>query len=465
MKAFGLALLVFSTIAMTESRATPIRVTAPSASEKPVPAVVNTKQPIFNVTEWRKHPGGPLTEPYFLQSQLYEMEIELVEIPKTREKVEAFMRIFDKAGNLLTASEIEIKLRGFTSLNFLKKQYGISLVNKRGKSKEASLLGMPAAEDWVLSAPFNDKSLVRDILAYNVSNKIGRHAPRTRIVSVTMLVEGQEPERMGIYVLTEKNDIGPGRIPIPKKDKDGNTAFVAAFDHPQDGDNIVWSGRETDVILDYPKAEKLSVEQHEEFMAKFNAVEERVTSPWGEAWDTIFDDLLDLDTAVDFFLVQEFARNIDAYRLSSIFYIPPKGKVHFGPVWDFNIAFGNATHENGVQYHGWRALEKGVWFGALFHHPEFCKAVKYRWIMARWDGSLSNDTVFNIIDKQKGVMSPIAAENFAKWPSLGKYLWPNPYWLATWDEEVDALKSWISLRTQWMDHEIRNMNCRGDPSY
>lgn len=448
MKFLSCALLFLAFLSGTLAHARPIL----------LPDVVMGNPPFFPIKEWMNHTGGAKLEPYFLQDQLYHFDIELVAIPTNRDKVKALLKISDSQGAVLTESDIEIKLRGYTSMNFLKKQYGFTLLDKKGKEKDMSLLAMPAAEDWVISAPFNDKSLLRDILAYNVSNLLGRHAPRTRIISLTMHVLGQEPERMGIYVLTEKNTIGPGRIDIPKKNALG-TSFLALFDHPHEGDNVVWRGRDTDLILDYPSPKKLTPAQTEEFLTIFHDVEARVTAASGESWDRIFDERLDLQSAVDFFVVQEFARNIDGFRLSSAIYIPPQGKVHFGPVWDFNIAFGNASHENGVQYDGWRALEKGVWFGALLKHPVFCRAVKERWTEGRLSGALSSDTAFDIIDRHAEIMAPLADENFAKWPSLGRYLWPNPYWLNTWDEEKDALKSWVSLRTQWLDQAVRELSC------
>lgn len=417
-----------------------------------------TQDPFFPVQEWKNHAGGPLLEPYFLQNQLYSININLAEMPTSKAKVDASLSITDSSGKALAKSQITIRLRGYTSLNFPKKQYGITLVNDAGKDQAAALLSMPAGEEWVLSAPYNDKSLLRDVLTYNLSNLLGRHAPRTRTVSLTFTVPGQEPERVGLYVLTEKNTFGKGRIDILKKNAKG-TSFLATFDHRHDGDNVVWGGRETEVILEYPALEKITPAQTEEFMAVFNDVENRVTAQSGPAWDNIFNERLDLSSAVDFFVMQELSRNIDGFRLSSPFYIPPQGKVFFGPLWDFNIAYGNATHENGVQYDGWRSQEKGVWFGPLLSHPVFCEAAKVRWADARADGTLSNDTIFNIIDKQAAIMAPLTAENFERWPSLGSYLWPNPYWMATWDEEKDVLKSWISLRTQWLDAAYKALNC------
>jgi len=416
------------------------------------------KPPIFPVLEWQSHRGGPLKEPFFLQTQPYTVEVALDAKPTSKEKIAATFTINDGNGEVLTDRKISIKLRGFTSLDFPKKQYGINIVNDQGKDAPISILGMAAADEWVLSAPYNDKSLLRDILTYNLSNLIGRRAPKTRIVNLILNVTGQAPENMGIYVITEKNTFGPGRIDVPKKNEKG-TAFLATFDHQHEGDNVIWSGRETDVILEYPSLEKITPEQSKEFLTKFNDVEALVSNPKGQGWDNIFEDHLDLSSAVDFFIIQELARNIDGFRLSSSFYIPPKGKIFFGPLWDFNIAYGNASHENGIQYEGWRSQEKGVWFGPLLAHPKFCKAMTARWTAARSEGSLSNDTIFNVIDQQAKIMEPLVEQNFKRWPSLGKHLWPNPYWLASWQDEKDALKSWISLRTEWMDKTVAALDC------
>ena len=416
------------------------------------------KLPLFDLQEWRKHPGPPAQEPYFLQQQLYTMVIEAPNWPDSDEKMPASFTISNASGAVINTSKTTIKVRGYTSRNFDKKQYGLSLVDDAGADKKASLIDMPAAEDWVLSAPFNDKSLLRDITAYNLSNKLGRHAPRTRILALEMKISGVS-EKMGIYVLTEKNTFGPGRIEVPKKSAE-DTAFQASFDHKHEGDKILWKGRGTDLILEYPSAEKITPEQEKEFRKIFGDVEARMKNPSGPRWDKVFDDRLDLASAVDFFIVQELARNPDGFRLSSGIYIPPKGKIYFGPPWDFNIAFGNDKDENGVQTDGWRSKEKGIWFQVLFNHPQFCNALKTRWTEARRTGAISNDTIFGIIDQHAAVMEPLAAENFTKWPSLGLELWPNPYWLKTWEGERDALKSWISLRTQWLDKAIAQLTCQ-----
>lgn len=415
--------------------------------------------PTFPVEEWKSHEKGPKLAPYNVQDQLYDVTLSLPEIPMTKDKIVAVMTIKDASGKILKTTSAKVGVRGFTSFNFPKKQYSVSLLDKNGEDDKLSLLGMTKAEDWVLSAPYNDKSLLRDILTYSAANQLGQHAPNTRIVNLTMAVPGRDPRPMGVYVLTEKNTIGKGRVDIPKKDAEGNTAFQATFDHWHEGDNVVWRGRGSELIMEYPSFDKITEAQTQEFLTVFNDVDTRLSNPSGPQWNSLFEDRLDLATAVDFFLLQEMGRNADGYRLSSGIYLPPKGKIHFGPLWDFNLAYGNATHENGVQWDGWRAKEYGVWFEVLMDHPKFCSAAKTRWIQARKDGRLSNTTLFGIIDANAAIMAPRVDENFKLWGGLGQYLWPNPYYLATWDREVDALKSWLSLRTEWMDKAVAEWNC------
>lgn len=101
-----------------------------------------------------------------------------------------------------------IELRGHSSLAFPKKQYGLELRDRRGEGRDAGLLGMPKDDDWVLSAPYTDKSLMRNALAYETARQsFGRYAPRTRYVEVVL-----NGRYRGVYVLTQKLELGKGRI-------------------------------------------------------------------------------------------------------------------------------------------------------------------------------------------------------------------------------------------------------------
>src|SRR4051812_47144509 len=91
-----------------------------------------------------------------------------------------------------------IEIRGSSSQQFPKKQYGVQLQDANGDDVEAALLGLPKEEDWIFSAPYNDKTLMRDVLAYKLANDLGEYAPRTKYVELQL-----NGSYNGIYVLIE----------------------------------------------------------------------------------------------------------------------------------------------------------------------------------------------------------------------------------------------------------------------
>ena len=118
-------------------------------------------------------------------------------------KVKAHM----KAGNY--DGPIGIKLRGNSSLSFNQKKYTIELRDNDGNEVDAPLMGMPAHSDWVLLAPYNDVSAVRDPLAFQLWRDMGHWGPRTRMVELTL-----NGEYCGIYILSEAIKRGEQRVKI-----------------------------------------------------------------------------------------------------------------------------------------------------------------------------------------------------------------------------------------------------------
>ena len=117
------------------------------------------------------------------------------------------------------AGPIKIKPRGFSSLRNPKKSYAVETLDSEGDSAGVSLLGMPADSDWVLYAPYSDKTMIRDVLAYELSNKLGHYASRTRFVEVFINDTTNKLSRAhyaGVYVLEEKIKIAPSRVALHK---------------------------------------------------------------------------------------------------------------------------------------------------------------------------------------------------------------------------------------------------------
>lgn len=119
----------------------------------------------------------------------------------------------------------ELNLRGNTSLRYLKRSFTLKTKDDAGRSKSVPLLGFPEDNDWVLYAPYPDKTLLRDVLTYDLSRQLGRYASRTKFVELFLnQVGGRMSKRhyMGVYVLEEKIKRGKGRVPIQKLKVDDN---------------------------------------------------------------------------------------------------------------------------------------------------------------------------------------------------------------------------------------------------
>jgi hypothetical protein len=135
-------------------------------------------------------------------------------------KIAANMKIiFNGSGKLNTPSDpgnvyngnVGIEIHGAYSATFPQKSYGIESKDKAGNKLNVSLLGMPEENDWILLANYNDKTFMRNMLAFEISRRLGHYAPRTQLVEVIL-----NNEYRGIYILTEKIKRDKGRVNIAK---------------------------------------------------------------------------------------------------------------------------------------------------------------------------------------------------------------------------------------------------------
>ncbi|KAA3632443.1 MAG: T9SS C-terminal target domain-containing protein, partial [Bacteroidetes bacterium] len=172
-----------------------------------------------------------------------------------------------------------------------------------------------------------------------------------------------------------------------------------------------------------------------------------------------YTDYIELGTFVDNFIVNEVSRNLDAYRLSTYFYKDKNSKIVAGPLWDFNLSFGNGDYCNGEAYTGWMYEEycgdgNPFWWANMLSDSLFLKTLKCRWSELR-QTTLSTPYLLNFIDSMATELELPAQRNFTRWPTLGSYVWPNPWpYPETYEEEISTLKLWIINRMSWMDGMI-----------
>jgi hypothetical protein len=178
---------------------------------------------------------------------------------------------------------------------------------------------------------------------------------------------------------------------------------------------------------------------------------------------TGFKPFLDLPSTIDFMLVNEIGKNIDGFVFSTYMYKEKDsdgGKLHMGPLWDFNLAFGNVNYLANAQFAPgwmWNDQYRMFWFRRMMQDPAFAAQMKCRWTELR-TSFLTNDYFINKIDSIANVLDAAQQRNYMRWPILGTYVWPNQYIGATYADELNFLKTWILERLSWMDANMPG-NC------
>lgn len=365
-----------------------------------------------------------------------------------------------------------IKIRGASSAGFPKRQYAFEIRDDHGADKAVELLGMPEESDWILHAPYSDKTLMRNYLTYGLANEMGRYAARCRYVELylnTGAAEVGSATYAGVYILMERIKGDPARVDIAKLEPYHNAepeitgGYLICRDRPEAGEYSMSTTRGfKDLILQEPDSYEATPQQKNWIQQHLNAVENVLFSSTytdpvvGYAAD------LDADSFIDTHLLVQACKNIDGIRLSGFFYKDRGGKIVIGPPWDYNLAHGNADYLDGWNPTGWYdvasagASDSYIWFGRLFTDQNYRLRYADRWFQLR-ETVFRTDKVAAQVDQIAAMLNEAQQRNFTRWPVLGTYLWPNPAGYAqrtTYQAEVDWMKTWQAARYNWMDSQI-----------
>ena len=400
-----------------------------------------------------------------------------LEIPD-EPKIEAEMKIIDNGDgelNHITDSvyayddKIGIEIRGSSSQMFPKKSYGFETRDSAGENNDVALLGLPKENDWVLYAPYSDKTLLRNVLVYKLANQLGVYASRSKFCEVIL-----NGKYIGVYVLLEKIKRNKNRVNIKKLEPEDNAddaltgGYIVQIDRV-DNTKAGWyspykpranNSAKVWYVIEYPKTGDLIPEQEnyiKTYVTNFEAVMNRAdyNNPF-----TGYYDLININTFIDFYLINEFSKNVDAYRLSTFMYKDrdsKDGKLCLGPVWDFNLAFGNGDYDFAYLSSGWEAyvnnnsdLLSPFWVAKLISDPLFLNNFKARWNELK-NTVFNYDSISNYIDTQTILIENARERNFQTWPVIGTYVWPNYYIGISYKDEIDYLKNFIKDRTSWIN--------------
>ncbi|MGB9415094.1 MAG: CotH kinase family protein [Acidobacteriaceae bacterium] len=338
---------------------------------------------------------------------------------------------------------ITIKGHGNTTWAMPKKPYTLKLDSK------APLLGMPSSKSWILLANYDDKSLLRNALAFELADRLGQvWAPRSVFVEIFLNAQYE-----GVYELTEKIDIAKNRLNITEMDdtdnsgKDLTGGYLLEIDVHR-GEDFTWlSPGDVNYGIDDPDP---ATGQQSTYIENYvNTAEAALysanfTDP-GTGWPAYWD----ADSMIQWYLDEELMGNNDSVFWSSIYLYKDRNdpRLYMGPVWDFDISAGNVNYNPIVSpTQPW--LTNSFYVKRLLEDPAFKADVKTKWAAVK---ATELDTLPAWIDQEAAALQQAQQNNFQRWPILGEYVWPNSEVANTYPGEVTFLKSWITQRVAWMD--------------
>ena len=162
---------------------------------------------------------------------------------------------------------------------------------------------------------------------------------------------------------------------------------------------------------------------------------------------------IDIDSFVDWYLISEITKNVDSKSFSSMFLnVLPGEKIKMGPLWDFDLSFGNVDYADSRYAEGWW-VKYHPWYERLFQDPDFVDRVKVRFAYFKDN----QDFILDKIDTYAQQLQWAQQENDNKWQTLGIYVWPNPVIFGTYQEEVDHMKAWYVDRMTWLDNALTDL--------
>lgn len=373
---------------------------------------------------------------------------------------------------------IGIELRGSSSQGFPKKSYGIEIWDALNNDLDTSLFGMPSESDWILNANYTDKSFMRNVLSYDRSRAMGYYASRIQYCEV--IFNGRYA---GIYIFMEKIKRDPGRVDIAKLTPADTTGddltggYILKIDKTTGSPGGGWTtlynpptgGPKPTIQHEYPDATEILPVQVQYIKSYCDSFEIALNGVNFTNPATGYRHFIDVASWVDYFILNEFSKSVDGYRISTFFYKDKNsngGLMKMGPVWDYDIAWGNADYHDGNVTSGYAynyvhpgsGQQVPFWWNKLLQDPYFRNTLRCRWEDLRLN-LLSTTVLHNWIDSVGLYLDESQIRNFERWPILGVYVWPNPSPIPTDYAGVkQELKNWITNRSNWLDANIPG-NC------
>ena len=398
---------------------------------------------------------------------------------KNREIIDAY-RIFanmkiikrpDGTANYLTDSnipqylnydgKIDIEIRGSSSQSLPKKPYGLSTLLEDNSNNNVSLLDMPKENDWILNSLAYDPSLIRDYISYNLSRQMGNYAARTAYCEVIINNKYQ-----GLYLLQEKIKADSNRVNILRMTTTDNTlpnisgGYITKADKTTGDDPVAWTmpsySWPPDFIHDLPNPDEVTTQQNDYIKDQFFSLAS-TSKVNNSSFSNGYPSFIDVPSFIDFMILNELASNADGYQFSTYFHKDRNGKLRAGPIWDFNLTYGNDLFDSGYDRSKtdvWQFSDGGN-DGAIFWTDLYNNATFKCYLSRRWNQLLESGQPLNyailvqFIDKTVNIISEALVRENQKWRRIPDH-----------SLEITNLKAFLSTRISWMTNRLGSFsNC------
>jgi len=358
--------------------------------------------------------------------------------------------------------EIMIRVRGHSSRRFEKPNYFLRFVNSDGTNNAQEFLGMDAHHEWALHGPFLDKTLIRNYMWYNIAGEIMEYSPNVRFcelivngeyrglyLALEMITAGKEGARLNLQVNKKDNTFSGYALRLDWGDTEEENKFYPFTNYT--------TRAKTQHELVYPGAKNMTPELKEAIKNEFSLFEKTLYSYDYKSDKYGYENYIDVDSFVDYFLINELTCNYDAGSLSTYMYKDVDGKYKMC-VWDFNSAC-DFYQESAVPTDDFR-LVSALWYQMFFKDPDFTDRVIERYYELR-KTVFSEEYLFDFIDGTVEYLDTAIDRNFEKWGyTFDKeydLLHPSARNPRTYEESITQLKNFLTKRIAFMDENIESL--------
>ncbi len=344
-------------------------------------------------------------------------------------------------GDVMEAN-LRIRGRGNSTWGQPKKPYRLQFDDK------ISFFGEHKDKSWVLLANYCDKSMLRNDLAFYIG-KTSRLNWTSSSHFVDLVLNGSY---QGTYQLAEKVEISKHRVDA------GDDGFLVEVEARAADDSLgTWfyvpyiaysiEIKEPDVAVNSPEYHYIR-----NYMIDAS---EALFSPNFRDPDKGWQKYLDMESFVDWYLIHEIAKNEDSmFHFSTFMNLRRGGKLKMGPIWDFDIAFGNVKEKNTTaMLPEGLMLDWSYWYQRLMEDPVFVAKLKERY---EYFYSHKQDYMYRV-DTYAQYLKNSAYENQMKWRNLYHYTYKQYDIWGAYQNEAQSLKDWLDRRMEWLKNQFARM--------